>query len=105
MAWERCCRVSASPNEIAKKEMWACLSTDTDLLRLMKMDKESIQAWAKSSDGCVEVEEWDDDDGVTIALKGTEGLRKFAGLVSSRLNGGGRPRKVQEQEVETWEAT
>lgn len=90
-----------SPNEIAKKEMWSCLSMDIDLLTLMKMDIHTTKDWARSSDGCVEIEEWHEEDGVTIALKGTEGLRKFAGLVSSRLNGGGRPRKINEQKEES----
>lgn len=87
----------ASPSELAKKEMWTCVSMDTDLMKLMRLDKDGVNEWAARSEGCVSIEEWYEDgpdSGVTIGLKGTEGLRKFAGLVSSRLNGGGRPRNI-----------
>lgn len=81
-----------SPNEIAKKELWTAVSMDSEMLVLMKTDIEKIREWAAKTDGCVEIEDWHETEGLTIGLKGTEGLRKFGGLLNSRLNGGGRPR-------------
>lgn len=81
----------STPQEAAKKELWTAVSMDRDIMVLLKMDKEQATAYAKRSDGCVEIEDWDEVHGVCIGLKGTEGLRKFAGLISSRLNRGGRP--------------
>lgn len=72
-------------NKASQKEFFTALSMDTELLQLLRLDRAKLEAWMLGTDGCVSMEDWDEEQGFCIALKGTEGLLQFSQLMLKQL--------------------
>lgn len=73
--------------EILKRDLWTTVAIDEDLFRIFCIDESDLRILSCNSDGCINLEEWNhrEDGGVLLALKGTEGLRKFSSFICERL--------------------